>query len=675
MTNIIKEKIYRISISVLFGIIGFFVNFNTIMFPFGDYTVAILMGLLFPLLISISWGWKYGLLSALSGGTQTMWWLWGPSNGYAVFLIVPPFTLWIVWHGYLAGRRKRGKYRWWFNIYLWEIPFRFLNTLNLLTITRWAVQQNPPHWKWASNATNTVSFEFSSFVAIKQAIIAYILLLSADVLLNLAPVRQFFRLKPRSYQKHTGYIISFTLLLGFSYWFLDSVLYTYLAKDNLTFIDYLARNIPRTNLTTRVVFIICSLTAGLITSHLLRRQKTDEIALQKVQKEATNREALLSSLISAIPDLVWLKDENGVYLACNSRFEDFFGAKERDIIGKTDYDFVGKELADFFRMHDKNVMIKCSACTNEEEITFANDGHCELLETTKTPMYNKNGELIGILGIGRDITERKKTQEMLIQSEKILSVGGLAAGMAHEINNPLAGMVQNAYVMKSRLAGVNIPANQQAAAALGIRMEDITAFLEKRNIFRMLDAIQESGARAAEIVNSMLNFARKSDTSFSSHYPDQLMDTILDLAATDYDLKKQYDFKSIEIVKEYADNLPMLACEGAKIQQVMLNILKNGAQALHMAKTKSPRLTLRVYSKGAPEMIHIEIEDNGPGMDEQTRSKVFDPFFTTKPVGIGTGLGLSVSYFIITENHNGTIDVISEPGKGTNFIIRLPVNG
>ncbi len=273
-----------------------------------------------------------------------------------------------------------------------------------------------------------------------------------------------------------------------------------------------------------------------------------------------------------------------------------------------------------------------------------------------------------------DVTEQVQMEELMIQSEKILSVGGLAAGMAHEINNPLAGMMQSANVMKNRLGGVDMPANLKVAEELGISMGDIKLFMEKREIFRMLDAIQESGSRAAEIVSNMLSFARKSDASSSSHYPDQLMDESIELAATDYDLKKQYDFKSIEIIKEYAQDLPMLLCEGAKIQQVLLNILRNGAQAMQAAKIQSPKFIIRIYKKEASGMVCMEIDDNGPGMDDATKSKVFDPFFTTKPVGVGTGLGLSVSYFIITENHKGTLTVLSEPGKGANFIIGLPVH-
>jgi PAS domain S-box-containing protein len=111
--------------------------------------------------------------------------------------------------------------------------------------------------------------------------------------------------------------------------------------------------------------------------------------------------------MSTIPDLIWLKDEHGKYLYCNSRFEDFFGASEKEIIGKTDYDFVDKELADFFARHDRTAIAEGVSSRNEEEITFASDGHREILETIKTPMYQSDGTLIGVLGIGRDITERK----------------------------------------------------------------------------------------------------------------------------------------------------------------------------------------------------------------------------------------------------------------------------
>ena len=143
-----------------------------------------------------------------------------------------------------------------------------------------------------------------------------------------------------------------------------------------------------------------------------------DITDQKLAQEALHaKEAHLSTLLKSIPDLIWLKDANGVYLTCNKMFEQFFGATEAEIIGKTDYDFVDKDLADFFRMNDQNAMNAGGPTSNEEWITFASDGHKAMLETIKTPIYNSKGVTIGVLGIGRDITYRKQAEELLRQSE------------------------------------------------------------------------------------------------------------------------------------------------------------------------------------------------------------------------------------------------------------------
>ncbi|MBN2429379.1 MAG: transporter substrate-binding domain-containing protein [Deltaproteobacteria bacterium] len=133
--------------------------------------------------------------------------------------------------------------------------------------------------------------------------------------------------------------------------------------------------------------------------------------------ELKKSEAYLRTLLRTLPDLAWLKDPQGTYLFCNTRFESFFGAKMEDIVGKTDYDFVGKELADFFRKHDKKAMDKKEPTINEEEITFAEDGHREILETIKTPIFFKDGELAGVLGLGRNITERKLAEQVIQDSE------------------------------------------------------------------------------------------------------------------------------------------------------------------------------------------------------------------------------------------------------------------
>ncbi|MBI9097072.1 MAG: HAMP domain-containing protein [Spirochaetaceae bacterium] len=272
-----------------------------------------------------------------------------------------------------------------------------------------------------------------------------------------------------------------------------------------------------------------------------------------------------------------------------------------------------------------------------------------------------------------DVTEKVLMEKMMVQSEKMLSVGGLAAGMAHEVNNPLAGIIQTANVLAKRLwQDVNIPSNQRAAEEIGLDLSLMKIFMEKRDIPRMLDAMIESGKRVSDIVNNMLSFTRKSEDRKTSQNLIDLIDKTIEIAGTDYDLKKQQDFRNIEIVKEYDHNIPLISCDVVKIQQVVLNLVRNSAQAMQSADVQFPRITVRLKIPTEQEVL-IEIEDNGPGMSEEIRSRVFEPFFTTKEEGVGMGLGLSVSYFIITENHQGTLSVESTPGKGTKFIIGLPV--
>ena len=270
-----------------------------------------------------------------------------------------------------------------------------------------------------------------------------------------------------------------------------------------------------------------------------------------------------------------------------------------------------------------------------------------------------------------DVTEKVRMEEMMIQTEKMMSVGGLAAGMAHEINNPLGGMLQGIQNVQRRLSP-DIKKNREPATEFGIDLVQLQSYMEKRGVFALFKGIQDSGKRASDIVKSMLQFSRKSESKRAPIQITDLIENTLELAGKSYDIKKKIDFRDIEIIKEWEPNLPPIPCTETEIEQVLLNLLNNAAWAMTAGGSLiSPQITLRVLRDNG--MVRIEVEDNGPGIDKPVLSKIFEPFFTTKPVNEGTGLGLSVSYMIVTQNHQGTMTVESEPGKGTRFVVRLPL--
>ncbi len=275
------------------------------------------------------------------------------------------------------------------------------------------------------------------------------------------------------------------------------------------------------------------------------------------------------------------------------------------------------------------------------------------------------------LNLKRQEEEKLRLEEMMIQSEKMVSLGSLAAGMAHEINNPLAGILQNTQVIQNRLKN-KLPANLAAARELGLDLDRMTAYMEKRDIFKMTDSVITAGRRAAAIVSNMLSFSRKSASGYVHEDLETLLDQTIALAKSDYNLKKKFDFKKIRIERDYMPGLPKVSCRASEIQQVFFNILSNGVQAMMSdPMNQEPCFFLRLFMQN--DMVSVQIQDNGPGMNAEQRKRIFEPFFTTKNVGEGTGLGLAVSYFIITENHKGRIQVESSPGQGSCFTISLPV--
>jgi signal transduction histidine kinase len=242
--------------------------------------------------------------------------------------------------------------------------------------------------------------------------------------------------------------------------------------------------------------------------------------------------------------------------------------------------------------------------------------------------------------------------------------------MAHEINNPLGIIVQAAQNILRRL-DPSMGANGEAAGLHGLDLRDVAGFLEERNIFRYLQGIREAGERAAAIVADMLSFSRRSERTFSSNDLNAIVSKSLDLAGKDFDLKKHYDFRKVNVVREYDADLPPVPCVSTEIEQVLLNLVRNAAQAMARAGTEGPTLTLR--TRKMQDWAVIEVEDNGPGIPRDDLPRIFDPFYTTKKAGEGTGLGLSVSYFIITNNHHGQLSVTSREGRGARFVVSLPL--
>ncbi len=376
---------------------------------------------------------------------------------------------------------------------------------------------------------------------------------------------------------------------------------------------------------------------------------------------------LLSNVINSMPSVLVGVDIDEKIIQWNKEAERITGIKSGQALGQ--------QLSDILPIITKEITKIKQAIKDREikkhRITIqSNQIDTKISDITVYPLI-ANGVEGAVIRID-DVTEQIKIEEMMIQSEKMLSIGGLAAGMAHEINNPLAGILQNIQVLQNRLS-CEMPKNRKIAEECGTSIAAINTYIDRRDIQSMITAIIDSGKRAAAIVENMLSFSRKSSSYLYPHDISTLLDKTIELASNDYDLKKKYDFRQIKIVREYDDAVPPVECDENKILQVILNLLKNAAQSMCEWKDQKspPQITIRLLKKD--RFLSIEIEDNGPGMTEDIRKRIFEPFFTTKKIGEGTGLGLSVSYFIIVKNHNGAMRVESSPGKGAKFIIELPL--
>lgn len=425
-------------------------------------------------------------------------------------------------------------------------------------------------------------------------------------------------------------------------------------------VDYVTKPIASEELLARIKF---HLTVKALQEDLENQVKVRTRELLRINQALCKQEEEYRSVMQAVPDPIVVYDLKGKPVYINPAFTRVFGWTWDDLL-RNRPDFVVEGEGEKTKKAIEQIY-ELNYLSDFQTRRYTRDGNILDVSISGASYRNPQGEDIGIVMNLRDITEWKKTQEMMIQNEKIMSLGGLAAGMAHEIRNPLSGIIQNSQILNNRLYG-RMSANIKAAQACNLSLDRMESYLNKRNVNALLESFRELGIRINTIIDNMLSFSRKSESRKSPCNLGVLMDRTIELASQDY------DFRQIHIEREYDPDLPKVPCEESKIQQVFFNILKNGGEAMYEKKQKEPRFIIRTRQK--QQMACIEIEDNGPGIDAKIQKKIFEPFYTTKNTQEGTGLGLSLSYFIIKTGHHGSLDVVSSPGKGTTFIVCLPLN-
>ena len=422
--------------------------------------------------------------------------------------------------------------------------------------------------------------------------------------------------------------------------------------------------VAETNNSFITIWIAGILSIIIVFNTLIRYEK----ARSKAEEELGKTKNYLANIINSMPSILVGVDPDGKITHWNMEAEKISSISSNEAVGLP----LDQALPEM-----QNELQRVLAAMRNREIetdsvqTKTDEGTTRYDDITIYPLV-ANGVEGAVIRID-DVTERMNLEQMMIQSEKMMSVGGLAAGMAHEINNPLAGILGHTQNIEKRLFS-DMEKNKIAAAECSISLDNLRRYLDQRQIPKMLDGIMESGNRAAKIVSNMLSFSRKSDKINRRYQLAELLDKTIDLVANDYNLKKHYDFRKIAIVRQYDENTPAVYCDGNEIQQVFLNLLKNGAEAMIEKDYEHDRPKFICRVKAEDGMVIAEIEDNGPGIYIEPISRIFDPFFTTKKLGKGTGLGLSVSYFIISDQHSGVMEVDSAPGEWTKFTIKLPLS-
>jgi len=405
------------------------------------------------------------------------------------------------------------------------------------------------------------------------------------------------------------------------------------------------------------------------TRHTNRKLELEVQVRSKIEKKLTGFQNYLNSIIDSMPSALIALDEQLYVTQWNQEASALSGTRLDEALNQPIF-LAFEPLKPY--LPQLKAAVEQHTVERIERVTWIKDDEPKHYALTFYPLMGGAGR--GVVIRIDDITQRLSLEEMMVQSEKMLSVGGLAAGMAHEINNPLGAILHNVQNIRRRLSA-DLPKNQEHAEQVGVELETVNRYLQSREVPQLLDGIQQAGARAAKIVTHMLSFSRRSNRQMAPCDLPALIDQAVEIAGNDFDLAIGFDFKGQAITRQFDPLLGPVPGTANELEQVLLNLLKNAAQAIHLREDDSEPGRIILRTRLNPPWAEIQVEDNGIGMSENVRKRTFEPFFTTKEIGQGTGLGLSVSYFIITNNHKGQMEVHSTLGQGTCFTLRLPLAG
>lgn len=356
-------------------------------------------------------------------------------------------------------------------------------------------------------------------------------------------------------------------------------------------------------------------------------QRAEELARLKEFNE---------NIIESINVGVMVLNLHGRITNWNGALEEIYGLERENAIGRRLVQVFQPELLRAIRtLMDRSESQKEGPVNIYKFRARSCNGRDLTLNISLAALQSKTEEIEGTLVAIEDVTERMRLEEQLQQSDKLSSIGLLAAGVAHEVNTPLTGISSYSQMLMQQ-----IPENDPR--------------------HKLLEKIHRQTSRASSIVNNLLNFSRVSDSRFAPVNLDRVIDDTIQL------LDAQLRNTQIEVVRHYADQLPLAPGNAPKLQQVFMNLILNARDAM----PEGGQLEISIEADN--NFVIISFRDNGVGIAPEHLSKIYDPFFTTKQIGKGTGLGLAVSYGII-QDHGGNINVESNPGEGTRFQITLPL--